>query len=204
MWSMQQPDVSVNHFHRIVVKLTWNCSTVDAVVHVGVGAWVKMCAVVYIYVLEAVCVCTCVGPCVCIDITNSVASVLNFLFSFKCRSLCHYTLTFALQHGNIPPIHSWSSHLVRIKCTKGILQAFGLSLKFCSGENFVPGPIFRKNCSNSEQNFQKKWTGAKNFVPGKVLHWYCRSFVYYRSLILSFVLYWYYHLSIKCYGTVYL
>ena len=137
------------------------------------GGWVMMCAVVHVYVLEAVCVCGCVGPCVCMDITNSVVSVLNFpslSFSFKCCSLCHYTLTLALQHGNIPPIYSWSSHLVRIKYTEWILQAFGLSLKFCSGENFVPGPIFRKNCSNSEQNFQKKWTGAKNFVPGKVLH----------------------------------
>ena len=163
---MQQPDVSVNHFHRIVVKLTWNCSTVDAVVHVGVGAWVKMCAVVYIYVLEAVCVCTCVGPCVCIDITNSVASVLNFLFSFKCRSLCHYTLTFALQHGNIPPIHSWSSHLVRIKYTEGILQAFGLSLTFCFSENSVLGPIFQEKLFQFRTKFSEKVDWYWKFCSG--------------------------------------
>ena len=103
--------------------------------------------------------CACVGPCVCMDITNSVASVLNFnslSFSFECYGLCHYTLTLALQHGNIPPIHSWSSHLVRIKYTEGILQAFGLSLKFCFSENSVPGPIFQEKLFQFGTKFSEK------------------------------------------------
>ena len=41
----------------------------------------------------------------------------------------------------------------------------GLSWKFCSAENFGPGPIFSEKIVPPRMNFPEKRAGAENFVP---------------------------------------
>ena len=41
----------------------------------------------------------------------------------------------------------------------------GLSRKFCSAENFGPGPIFSEKIVPPRTNFPEKRAGAENFVP---------------------------------------
>ena len=91
---------------------------------------------------------------------------------------------------------------------KSFVFFIGLSRKFCSGENFGPGPKFeRKNHSGSERIFRKKWTGPGNFVPGEILRFHyatifewtickaCYNNTFYKS---SIQLYLKTHFHMRC------